>query len=70
MPDPTNGPGNSLHRVANYPCYGSGEGGWRDQLVDAGNLRAAEGPKLGNKPFFRWLVSQRDGLPARFLKEL
>ena len=67
MPDPCPGTGNCQSLVANYPDYGSGEGGWRAQLIREGNDLARLGPQ-GYKAFFSWLVGWRDSLPASFLK--
>ena len=50
-------------RVAPYPSYGSGVGGWRDSLTVAGNLRVRE----GHVGFWQWLVGQAREVPAEFL---
>lgn len=59
--------GNSRHRVLDYPLYGSGESGWRDQLVVAVNLRAEAGAEAlddGSPGFYDWLRERASSLPA------
>ena len=42
---------NGWHKVATYPSYGIGAGGWRQAFVSAGNARAKEGAT----GFWAWL---------------
>jgi hypothetical protein len=52
---------NCWSRVADYPRYGCGLGGWRDSLVAATTARA----KLGGSQFYSWLLSYtREMVPA------
>ena len=52
--------------VADYPRYGSGLGGWRDQLVKDTTARAKE---KGKELFFSWLLRYAgEMVPAGELK--
>ena len=42
---------NGWHKVAAYPSYGVGAGGWRQAFVSAANARAKEGAT----GFWSWL---------------
>ena len=49
--------------VAPYPSYGTGAGGWRDELTVAGNLRVRD----GSAGFWGWLVNQAKEVPKEYL---
>ena len=52
---------NCWSRVADYPRYGCGLGGWRDSLVAATTARA----KLGGNQFYGWLLEYaKERVPA------